>query len=109
MPLQLVLQIASKQKISNLMAAADDADILFHAEPSTLDYLTVCLTSFEKNAGKSIYCNSFIRLYNFNNLFGKFRSSVRTRSRVSSSTKEFYRRCLRTITMDRFRNGKLIP
>ena len=35
-PLQLVLEISSKQKISDLMAAAGDADILFQAESSTL-------------------------------------------------------------------------
>ena len=36
------------------MAAAGDADILFQAESSTLKgYLTVWMTSFEKNVGKA--------------------------------------------------------
>ena len=49
--MQLVFQATNKTMISNLLAAANEADILFHAEPSTQDFVTVRLTSFEKNAG----------------------------------------------------------
>lgn len=51
LPMQLVFQATNKMMISDLLAAANEADILFHAEPSTQDFVTVRLTSFEKNAG----------------------------------------------------------
>lgn len=53
LPLQLVLQVPSTQiNAKKLMIAADQADILFHIEPSTPGFATVRLTSFEKNASK---------------------------------------------------------
>lgn len=53
LPLQLVLQVPSNQmNAKKLMIAADQADILFHIEPSTPGFATVRLTSFEKNASQ---------------------------------------------------------
>jgi len=96
--MQLVFQVASKQINSNLLAAANEADIIFHAENSTQDFATVRLTSFEKNAGKFPHPPDLVIHFKNHRLI--FRSALRTVSCVFEFTQEFSRFCHPPIAMD---------
>ncbi|XP_059352077.1 protein bicaudal C homolog 1-like isoform X2 [Daphnia carinata] len=50
LPMQLMVQIPSERMNRCFLAEAEEADVLFHAEPSVMDILTIRLTSYEWNA-----------------------------------------------------------
>ena len=54
MPLELTFQVESNQMISNLIKVANKEDILFHSETLGPGYVTVRLTSYEKNVGNVV-------------------------------------------------------
>ena len=55
MPLELTFKIESNQIIPNFINFASEEDILFYSEPYfSPDYVTVRLTSYEKNVGNVI-------------------------------------------------------
>jgi hypothetical protein len=54
LPLELTFQVESNQMISNLIKVANKEDILFHSETLGPGYVTVRLTSYEKNVGNVV-------------------------------------------------------
>lgn len=58
--MQLMVQIPSNRFDRSVLAAAQEADVLFHVEHSVLNTLTIRLTSYEWNASKYPFLFVFV-------------------------------------------------